>query len=303
MKTQKNLNQYFFIALAIMAIFVSGCNYLADPTEDKETGEKINLLVLDFNFFHTRMTYKLVDAKTGEVIKTNATVTFSGKNANDIVSYTGKKNENYETTEGQLELTIDPNINISTSSPLEFSANVVAEGYNTLSKGISINSEGIKTIELNLAKKTDEIDTDLTGGISLLGNFNFTRNFYLSAGVLFNSFNPKITGDAASGLEYGDIIIPPSMVGDFEFTIEPQLQVSPYGSVGFRSFFGKNKRVVLNTELGMYYMGPPKINISASGLLAPTADPAHGQKEILENQIEQYKFYPVLKLILAVKLF
>ncbi|GAB1454045.1 hypothetical protein MASR2M47_41010 [Draconibacterium sp.] len=142
-----------------------------------------------------------------------------------------------------------------------------------------------------------------TGGISLLGNFNFTRNFYLSAGVLFNSFNPKITGDAASGLEYGDIIIPPSMVGDFEFTIEPQLQVSPYGSVGFRSFFGKNKRVVLNTELGMYYMGPPKINISASGLLAPTADPAHGQKEILENQIEQYKFYPVLKLILAVKLF
>jgi hypothetical protein len=120
---------------------------------------------------------------------------------------------------------------------------------------------------------------------------------------LFNSFNPKITGYAASGLEYGDIIIPPSMVGDFEFTIEPQLKVSPYGSVGFRSFFGKNKRVVLNTELGMYYMGSPEINIEASGLLAPTADPAHGQKETLENQVEQYKFYPVLKLILAVKLF
>lgn len=169
MKTQKNLNQYFFIALAIMAIFVSGCNYLADPTEDKETGEKINLLVLDFNFFHTRLTYKLMDAKTGELIKTNATVAFSGKNANDIVSYTGKKNENYETTEGQLELTIDPSINISTSSPFEFSVNVVAEGYNTLSKGISINSEGIKTIELNLAKKTDEIDTDLTGGIDFGG--------------------------------------------------------------------------------------------------------------------------------------
>ena len=169
---------------------------------------------------------------------------------------------------------------------------------------------GFESLKYNYDYNYDQNEIDFkatvdykTGGVSLLGDFNFTRNLYLSAGVLFNSFNPKITGYAASGLEYGDIIIPPSMVGDFEFTIVPQLRVSPYGSVGFRSFFGKNKRVVLNAEVGMYYMGSPEISIEASGLLAPTADPAHGQKETLENQIEQYKFYPVLKLILAVKLF
>jgi hypothetical protein len=170
MKTQKKVNRLIFIVITILVSFVSACNYLDDPTEDKETGEKINLLVLDFNFFHTRMSYKLVDAKTGEIVKTNATVTFSGKNANDIVSYDGKKNANYITSEGQLELTIDPNVSINSSSPFEFSVNVEAEGYNLLSKGISINSEGVKPIELILAKKTDEEETDLTGEAELGGS-------------------------------------------------------------------------------------------------------------------------------------
>ncbi len=142
-----------------------------------------------------------------------------------------------------------------------------------------------------------------TGGISLLGDFNFTRNLYVSAGILFNDFNPQITGHAASDLVYGDITIPASKVGSFEFSINPEMSISPYAGIGIRAFFGKNKRVVFNTEIGMFYMGSPEIEIEATGLLAPTADPAHGQKETFENQLEQYKIYPVLKLNLAVKLF
>jgi hypothetical protein len=142
-----------------------------------------------------------------------------------------------------------------------------------------------------------------TGGISLLGDFNYTRNLYVSAGILFNDFNPKITGHAASDLEYGDITIPASQVGDFVFSIKPGMKVSPYAGLGFRAFFGEKKRVVFNTEIGMFYMGSPEIEIEATGLIAPTADPAHGQKETFENQLEQYKFYPVLKLNLAIKLF
>jgi hypothetical protein len=180
MKTQKKINKLILIAIAFLVSFASGCNYLDDPTEDKETGEKINLLVLDFNFFHTRMTYKLVDAKTGDLIKANATVTFSGKNANDIVSYTGTKHEEYNTTEGQLELTTDPNITINSGSSFDFSVNVMAEGYNSLSKGISVNSEGIKTFELNLSKKSDEENTDLTGGVDF-GNGDTVFHFMAPA--------------------------------------------------------------------------------------------------------------------------
>jgi hypothetical protein len=142
-----------------------------------------------------------------------------------------------------------------------------------------------------------------TGGVFLLGDFNYTRNLYISAGVVFNNFNPVMTGYAVGDVPYGDITIPAEMVGDFTFTFSPELQVSPYASLGARAFIGKAKRVNLGAELGCYYMGAPQIDIAATGLIAPTADPAHGQEEKLENQISQYKFYPVFKLNLSVQLF
>jgi len=163
-------------------------------------------------------------------------------------------------------------------------------------------------VDYNFSIEESDVDYEATvnfnsGGIYLFGDFNFTRNLYISTGALFNKFNPDVTGSAVSGIQYGDIVIPPEMVGHFAITVDPGLAVSPYASLGVRSFFGKQKRVVLNTEIGCYYMGPPDIEIEATGLIAPTADPAHGQEEMLESQIEQYQFYPVLKFTLAVKLF
>lgn len=142
-----------------------------------------------------------------------------------------------------------------------------------------------------------------TGSAFLIGDFSYTRNLYLSGGVMFNSFNPEVKGYATSDMQYGDITIPASMVGDFTITITPELKVSPYAALGVRSFFGKNKNVLWTTEVGSFYMGAPQIEIEASGLIAPTADPAHGQKEKLEHQVDQYKFYPVVKMGLVIKLF
>jgi len=150
-------------------------------------------------------------------------------------------------------------------------------------------------LKYDFSFQEDDIDYDAvmdfkTGGIYLFGDFNYTRNLYISAGALFNQFKPEISGHAVSGFQYGDIVLPAEMVGDFKITVNPGITVSPYASLGVRSFFGKQKRVALTTEIGCYYMGPPDIEIEATGLIAPTADPAHGQKEKLETQIEQYSF-------------
>lgn len=170
MKTIFKINQFAFIISMIFIFFFSGCGeYLNNPLEDKETGKDINLLVVDFNFFNTRMSYKLKDATTGDIITKNARVKFVGKNATDIVSFSGKKNAEYQTAEGQLELTIDPNIDISSNTPFEFAITVEIEGYNTLNQGIQIQSEGIKTYELILSKIDDEEETDLTGNIDFEG--------------------------------------------------------------------------------------------------------------------------------------
>ena len=178
-----------------------------------------------------------------------------------------------------------------------------------LNKWFTVKS-GYEILKLKYDFNFDENDVDYnakfdykTGGFYVLGDFNYTRNLYFTAGALFNQFKPGISGYAVSGIQYGDIIIPAEMVGEFTFTIKAGLTISPYISLGAQSFFGQQKRVTLNTEIGCYYMGPPDVEIEATGLLAPTADPAHGQKERFEKQIEQYKFYPVFKLTLAVKLF
>lgn len=153
-------------SIFILTLFMLGCSdYLENPLKDKETGNDINLLVLDFNFFDTRLTFKMLDAETGTPIEEPATISFTGENSNDIVNYSGEKNQNYNTTQGQLELTVDPNVAVSETSPLQFAVHIEAPGYNTFSKGFQIRKEGKKTIELQLSKVSDEDETDLNGDV------------------------------------------------------------------------------------------------------------------------------------------
>lgn len=142
-----------------------------------------------------------------------------------------------------------------------------------------------------------------TGGIPLLADFSYTKNLYISAGVIFNSFNPEVTGYAVDDFEYGDIVIQAEDIGSVTVTAESELKVSPYIGAGYRAFWGKRDGIVFQFETGVYYMGSPDLIIEADGYLAPTADPAFGQEEYLEYQFDAYKIYPVIKLGLAFKLF
>jgi len=165
MKNTK-FNTIKITVVILVAAFFAGCSdYLDNPLKDKETGEDINLLILDFNFFNTRMTYKLLDATSGELITSTSTIRFSGENGDDIVTFSGEKNPEYVSELGQLELTVDPNVTISESSPFKFSVNVEAEGYNNLTKAFQLKNEGKKTFELYLSKTGDEDESEIGGEI------------------------------------------------------------------------------------------------------------------------------------------
>ena len=163
----KNTIKYFSLAaFALFLLFFPGCSdYLEDPLKDKETGEDINLLIVDFNFFDTRMSFKLLDAETGMSITEQAIIRFTGKNSSDIVNFAGEKKPEYVTSKGQREVTVDPNVAFSESSPFEFAVHVEVPGYNAFSKGIQLRNKGKKTIELKLSKVSDGDETDLTGEI------------------------------------------------------------------------------------------------------------------------------------------
>lgn len=169
---------------------------------------------------------------------------------------------------------------------------------------------GIESLNLNYSFEFDENDVSYdadfnykTGGIFLMADFFYTPSLYLTGGAVFNDFQPQLKGTASSEMQYGDITIPASKVGGFNMQFEPGMKISPYAGIGFRKFIGKKQLVTYNFETGLYYMGPPKIQIDATGLLAPTADPAHGKKQYLENQFSVYKYYPVVKFAIAMRLF
>ena len=179
----------------------------------------------------------------------------------------------------------------------------------SFNKWLSVKT-GYETLSLKYNFNFDELDIEYnanlnykTGGILLLADLSYTRNLYISTGLVFNSFNPQMEGLAISDYAYGDITIPAEKIGSFEMGFEPGLKASPYIAAGFRGFMGKAKRLVFNFETGMYYMGAPDIKITSEGLLAPTSDPLLGQEELLENQFSAYKIYPVIKINLGYRIF
>lgn len=169
---------------------------------------------------------------------------------------------------------------------------------------------GYETLSLNHAFSFSEDEMDFaadldynTGGLFLLADWFYTKSLYISGGAIINKFQPSLTGYATSDLQYGDITIPAEDVGDFNFYFEPEIKTSPYLAVGFRKFFGKSKRVSYNFETGLYYIGSPEVTIETTGLLKPTSDEAHKHKQYLEQQFSVYKYYPIAKFDIAVRLF
>lgn len=187
MKTLINSCKLYSFIFVLLAVMLSGCEGLfQSPLKDKETKEDINLLIVDFNFFRTHIKVNLLDATTQTRIEKPVTVTFSGKNGSDIITYSGNKRQFHEILNGQVELTVDPNIKVTETSPMSFAVSAEVEGYNTMSKTETFLSEGNKTINLYLSKKSDETGTQIGGDVNI-GDGDTTIVFGLAPSIKLKS--------------------------------------------------------------------------------------------------------------------
>ncbi|WP_347840457.1 hypothetical protein [uncultured Draconibacterium sp.] len=194
---------YKFWALFFLSLAILGCGkMLDDPTIDKDSGEDINLLIVDFNFFTTRMDFRLVDSDNNSLITKSAKIWFTGDNSNDIVNFAGEKNSNYTTPQGQLELTIDPNVPISNTEPFTYAVHVEIDGYQAFSKGIEIFSEGKKTYELLLVK--DSGDGDTLTGTEDDDSFTFTALLQKSASIVENPCKVEFSITKSDLIQFSD---------------------------------------------------------------------------------------------------
>nr|HPF52268.1 hypothetical protein [Draconibacterium sp.] len=120
-------------------------------------------------------------------------------------------------------------------------------GFNA---GYSVNKwlafkAGYETLSFSYNFNFNEYDIEYnadmnykTGGILLLADLSYTRNLYISTGLVLTSFNPSLDGYAVSDYVYGDIVIPAEKIGNFRMEIQPGLKTSPYIAAGYRKFMG-----------------------------------------------------------------
>ncbi|MDO5571535.1 MAG: hypothetical protein Q4F97_08770 [Bacteroidales bacterium] len=169
---------------------------------------------------------------------------------------------------------------------------------------LSLNGEYMPKINVNTEIEESKVTVDLdakykTGGVFLTGGYQFLRFMYVVGGVGVNFFNANGIGTPHS-IEYGDITLEPSTVGTLTLDVKSGAKIAPYIGIGFGKQAPK-RRVSLSAEIGTYYMGAPKLDIVATGMLEPTQEATHIQQ--LQDEFSQFKFYPVLKLSLTIKLF
>jgi hypothetical protein len=137
--------------LTIFTIVTSSCSgYLDNPLIDKETGEYIDLLVIDSSVFPVRLTISLTDSASGTAVAVPAVISFTGENNTDIITLSGKKQSEFHTSRGFIELAVDPNVPVSEAEPITFTIHVETAGYPDVSKDYIVDSHGVQEIKLNL---------------------------------------------------------------------------------------------------------------------------------------------------------
>ena len=133
----------------------------------------------------------------------------------------------------------------------------------------------------------------------LIVDFHPFRNaFRLSAGLgIFSGNQIKVTATILDSIEFGQIKFTSDDIGSLGLNWVLNT-VNPYVGLGFGRAAPKN-RIGCGLDLGAYYIGPPKPEILATGMVKRTSE----QSATLQENLKGFQWLPVLSFRLAVALF
>src|SRR5699024_9578930 len=157
--------------------------------------------------------------------------------------------------------------------------NLAAQGnYLTFSHGINTSDA--------------DYDGDLTlasGGL-LLKFFPFHGGFNLQAGAYYNANSVSVTGNPK------DPSVPGTLSGDVKFR-----HFAPYAGLGWGNTVNEG-RITFTVDLGVMFQGSPDVRLSTTSSDPTAIAELHDYEKDLQNKVEDFQFYPVLRLGLAFKL-
>lgn len=160
----------------------------------------------------------------------------------------------------------------------------------------------------------EDIDMELTGdatigAVSVMADYHpFGNSFRLSAGLNMNLFEGSADGRSLSPYCFGDEDaqgncldkeFSADKVGTFGAKISYPSALQPYAGIGFGNTARGQSRVTFMMDLGVIYAGKPELELTATGLLSPTATENEAR---LNEGLESFVLYPVFSIGIGFRL-
>lgn len=118
--------------------------------------------------------------------------------------------------------------------------------------------------------------------------FPFEYNFRITGGIFINLNKGDLTLTPATTHSLGGTVYTPEMLGSLSATVDVN-KISPYLGLGYGNRL-LTEGLGFTLDVGAIYQGAPKVDLTAKGLLEPSAE----QGPLIEDNIKWFKFYPVL---------
>jgi len=136
---------------------------------------------------------------------------------------------------------------------------------------------------------------------TLIADWYFLRSMHLSAGVAYNLNNIRLVTEPGTSLKVGNYEVTPDELGSLTTRIASN-KFTPYIGLGFGRAISRNGRISFNTDLGILYMGGPKVEeFSSTGLIETEPKGNDENRKQIESNLKSYSIHPVLSFQLSYK--
>lgn len=179
-----------------------------------------------------------------------------------------------------------------------------AEVAATLTNNINLRV-GLNYLSYDVDQDFDDIELNLNGSLAL-NSYNLLLDyhpggrqsaFHITGGFLLSSNQVEVTGTPLETYELGGYTFTPDDIGSLTLKLYTR-KLNPYLGLGFGTSV-PNRRVSLKFELGTVFHGQPKVDMNATGMIAPTAQ----QADLIAGNMAEYKYWPVMSLQLNFRIF
>ena len=180
----------------------------------------------------------------------------------------------------------------------------------TTGAGIDITKSILPNLNLRAGYNRFDYNADFTeGGVDYNGDLTlenvpilldwhlFSGGFRLSAGAYYNNNNLDLESRANTSVTIGNTVFTPAQLGTLNGDVDFGNPVVPYLGIGWGNAVGKGNRWGISLDIGVFYQGEPDVTLTQSGgLVAVSAADLALEEKQLEDELDDFKFYPVATL-------